>query len=287
MIGYLRLPLSWIAHSDRVGIPLMRVAIAIVFLWIGALKFAPYEADSITPFVANSPFMSFFYQHPAEYKAHLTHEGELKPAERAWQTANNTYGFSDGLGTVEITIGLLTLLGVFSRRWGIVGATLSFLTPFVTLSFLITTPDAWVSALGDAQHGFPYLSGGGRLVLKDVMLLAGGLLIMADSARAFLEARPFASIEQRAQPGLAVSKAPHRENGENAVAHRPDPENAGSAQISRASRSRSASRSASTRSTSAQSNGMRMTASGQPNWLRNCSAFGGSPNSTAPAAAPS
>jgi len=129
MIGYLRLPLSWIAHSDRVGIPLMRVAIAIVFLWIGALKFAPYEADSITPFVANSPFMSFFYEHPTEYKAHLTHEGELKPAERAWQTANNTCGFSDGLGTVEIAIGLLTLLGVFSRRWGIVGATLSSLPP--------------------------------------------------------------------------------------------------------------------------------------------------------------
>jgi hypothetical protein len=28
MIGYLRLPLSWIAHSDRVGIPLMRVEAA-------------------------------------------------------------------------------------------------------------------------------------------------------------------------------------------------------------------------------------------------------------------
>jgi hypothetical protein len=93
------------------------------------------------------------------------------------------------------SIGLLTLLGVFSRRWGIVGATLSFLTAFVTLSFLITTPDAWVSALGDAQHGFPYLSGGGRLVLKDIMLLAGGLLIMADSARAFLEARPYAKLQ--------------------------------------------------------------------------------------------
>ena len=77
------------------------------------------------------------------------------------------------------------------------GATLSFLTPFVTLSFLITTPDAWVSALGDAQHGFPYLSGAGRLVLKDVMLLAGGLLIMADSARAFLEARPYWWTAQR------------------------------------------------------------------------------------------
>jgi uncharacterized membrane protein YkgB len=131
----------------------------------------------------------------------------LKPAERAWQTANNTYGFSDGLGTLEITIGLLTLLGVFSRRWGIVGATLSFLTPFVTLSFLITTPDAWVSALGDAQHGFPYLSGGGRLVLKDIMLLAGGLLIMADSARAFLEARPYAKRQATSASKTSIAPA--------------------------------------------------------------------------------
>ena len=104
MIGYFRLPLTLIAHSGRVGIHLMRVAIAIVFLWIGALKFVPYEADSITPFVANSPFMSFFYEHPDEYKAHLTHEGELKPAERAWQAANNTYGFSKRLGTLELLV---------------------------------------------------------------------------------------------------------------------------------------------------------------------------------------
>jgi reactive chlorine resistance protein C len=103
MVSYLRLPLEWIANYDKVGMQLMRVAIAIVFLWIGALKFVPYEADSITPFVANSPFMSFFYEHPDEYRAHLTHEGELKPAERAWQTENNTYEFSKKLGSVEIT----------------------------------------------------------------------------------------------------------------------------------------------------------------------------------------
>src|SRR3981081_4320824 len=124
MHNQIRKFLQPLARSDRFGAHLMRIAIAIVFLWIGALKFAPYEADSITPFVANSPLMSFFYEHPTEYKAHLTREGELKPAERAWQTANNTYGFSDGLGTVEITIGLLTLLGVFSRRCGVVGAKL-------------------------------------------------------------------------------------------------------------------------------------------------------------------
>src|ERR1700754_322563 len=107
MIGYLRFPLEWIANSDKAGMQLMRVAIAIVFIWIGALKFAPYEADSITPFVANNPVMSFFYEHPEQYRAHLTREGELNAAERAWQTENNTYSFSNALGAVEIAIGLL------------------------------------------------------------------------------------------------------------------------------------------------------------------------------------
>jgi hypothetical protein len=53
-------------------------------------------------------------------------------------------------------------------------------------TFLVTTPEAWVPALGDAQHGFPYLSGGGRLVVKDVALMAGAWLVLADSARAVL-----------------------------------------------------------------------------------------------------
>lgn len=181
--------LQQLGKLDRLGIPLMRVAIAIVFLWIGALKFVPYEADSITPFVANSPVMSFFYEHPQDYKAHLTHEGELNADKRAWQTANNTYGFSTGLGVVEILIGLLVLSNPLSRRSGLLGGALAFATPLVTLSFLVTTPEAWVAALGDGQHGFPYLSGAGRLVLKDVLMLAGALPVMADSARQLLTER--------------------------------------------------------------------------------------------------
>jgi reactive chlorine resistance protein C len=176
--------LARIGATDRVSINLMRVAIAIIFLWIGGLKFVPYEADSITPFVANNPVMSLFYEHPDQYKQHLTHEGELVPAQRDWQTANNTYGFSRGLGTVELTIGVMVLLNPLSISLGLLGGLLAFLTPFVTLSFLVTTPEAWVSNLGDAEYGFPYLSGGGRLVIKDVTLLVGGLIVMADSARA-------------------------------------------------------------------------------------------------------
>ncbi|GGF85634.1 membrane protein [Azorhizobium oxalatiphilum] len=167
----------------------MKIAIAIIFLWIGALKFIPYEADSITPFVANSPFMSFFYNDPKDYGAHLTHEGELNPVKREWQVGNNTYGFSRGLGTLELIIGAMTLAGLWNRKVGLIGAFLAFGTPFITLSFLITTPEAWVPALGDAEHGFPYLSGAGRLVVKDVALLAGAWLVLADTARALLAER--------------------------------------------------------------------------------------------------
>ncbi|MGN8097779.1 DUF417 family protein, partial [Methylobacterium radiotolerans] len=163
----------------------------------------PYEADSITPFVANSPVMAFFYAHPDQYAQHLTHEGELNLAARAWQTANHTYAFSRGLGTVELLIGLLVLAGLVSRRLGLAGAVLAFLTPVVTLSFLVTTPEAWVAALGDAQHGFPYLSGAGRLVLKDVTLMAGAWLVLADSARAVLR-EASAPAARAPEPALAA-----------------------------------------------------------------------------------
>src|SRR6202171_6494606 len=99
MLGMIATPVS-----QRIGVASLRISIAIVFLWIGALKFVPFEADSITPFVANSPVMSFFYKHPEDYKVHLTREGELQAAEGAWETAHNTYAFSYGLGTVELTI---------------------------------------------------------------------------------------------------------------------------------------------------------------------------------------
>jgi uncharacterized protein DUF417 len=31
------------------------------------------------------------------------------------------------------------------------------------------------------QHGFPYLSGAGRLVIKDTVILAGALLVIVDT----------------------------------------------------------------------------------------------------------
>ncbi|MEX5647679.1 DUF417 family protein, partial [Escherichia coli] len=89
----------------------------------------------------------------------------------------------------SVIIALLVLANPVNRWLGLLGGLMAFTTPLVTLSFLITTPEAWVPALGDAHHGFPYLSGAGRLVLKDTLMLAGAVMIMADSAREILKQR--------------------------------------------------------------------------------------------------
>lgn len=181
--------LEIIASLSGLGVHLIRVAIFIIFIWIGGLKFWNYEAEGIVPFVANSPFMSFFYSKQApEYKEYKLKEGEFDPAKHEWHKANNTYVFSKGLGILIMSFGILTLLGIFWPKVGFVGTGLVILMTIGTLSFLVTTPEVWVPDLGSGEHGFPLLSGAGRLVIKDVCILAGGVVVLADCARRILNA---------------------------------------------------------------------------------------------------
>ena len=177
------------AKLDRVAMGMLRTALVIVLVWIGGLKFVNYEADSIVPLVANSPLMSFLYHQPAEYRSHMNKEGELNPQHRAWHGENGTYTFSHGLGIVIVLIGLLIALYPIKPELSALGSFLLILMSCTTLSFLITTPEAWVPALGDAQHGFPYLSGAGRLIVKDCIMLAAAVVTMADSAKSVLSRR--------------------------------------------------------------------------------------------------
>ena len=180
--------LSFAANLKNVGLKLIRLAILIVFVWIGALKFTHYEADGIVPFVANSPFMSFFYAKEApEYKEYKNKEGEFVQKNRAWHESNRTYVFSRGLGVLIMSIGILVFLGIFSSKAGIVGDTLAIIMTIGTLSFLITTPECWVPDLGSGEHGFPLLSGAGRLVIKDTVILAGAITLLSDSAGRLLK----------------------------------------------------------------------------------------------------
>ena len=176
------------ARLEPLFINLIRLSIFIVMAWIGGLKFVHYEADGIVPFVANSPVMSFVYSHPApEYRTHLIKEGEYNAENFKWQVENRTYLFSDILGTTIVGIGILMLLGIVSARIGFLGAALTVGMSVVTLSFLVTTPEAWVPNLGAGISGFPYLAGPGRLVVKDLIMIAGALVCLSNSAKALIE----------------------------------------------------------------------------------------------------
>ncbi|WP_177766732.1 DUF417 family protein [Flavobacterium sp. I3-2] len=190
--------LQILANTQSIFFNTLRVAIFIVMAWIGGLKAFPYEADGIVPFVSNSPVMSFFYKksnvyvnnesqkNMKEYTLYKNPEGKVVQQNIDWHKQNGTYAFSYILGTVILSIGLLVLLGIWFPKIGLWGGLLTFCMSLVTLSFLITTPEVYVPNLGGdfstPHFGFPYLSGAGRLVLKDVIMLAGGLLIASDSA---------------------------------------------------------------------------------------------------------
>lgn len=142
------------------------------------------------PFVANSPFMSFFYNEKApEYRDYKLKEGEYDAEKHAWHEQNNTYGFSHGLGLLIMGIGILTFLGFFSARIGLAGEVLAVIMTLGTLSFLVTTPEVWVPDLGSGEFGFPLLSGAGRLVIKDTAILAGAVVLLSDTARKLLARR--------------------------------------------------------------------------------------------------
>ena len=191
------------SRADRVGMTVTRIGLVVVLLWIGGQKVTRFEADGIVPFVANSPFMSFFYAHPApEYKQHMNREGEVVPANRAWHESNHTYLFAYGLGAVIVAYGLMIASHPWLPRLAAVGSFLVFVMSFVTLSFLVTTPECWVPDLGGPEHGFPLLAAPGRLVVKDAIMMGAALVTMADSAHAYLRKRTAAG----AAPSKAAAK---------------------------------------------------------------------------------
>lgn len=192
-----------LASKQSCGFNFMRIAIFVVMAWIGGLKAFQYEADGIVPFVINSPFMKFFYHNTSkevanekgqmipEYNLYKNREGQMVAKNIQWHKENGTYVFSYGLGTVIVSIGLLVLLGIWFPKIGLWGGILTFGMSIVTLSFLITTPEVYVPNLGGdlptPNYGFPYLSGAGRLVLKDIIMMAGGLIIASDCANRILK----------------------------------------------------------------------------------------------------
>jgi uncharacterized membrane protein YkgB len=140
---------------DTVASVLSRYGLVIVIGWIGALKFADYEAHQIQPLVANSPFMGWIYG--------------VFPA----------YTFSALLGVFEIAAAFLLAIKPVAPRLSIAGSLMAILLFLFTISFLFTTPGVGEPAGG----GFPAISLSGEFLLKDIPLLGLSLWTLADALR--------------------------------------------------------------------------------------------------------
>ena len=129
--------------------------LALVFAWIGAMKFTAYEANAIQGLVASSPLLSWLY-------------GIL-----------DVRGVANLIGTIEIATALLLVARPYSALAGVIGGLLVAGTTAVTLTFILTAP-GWEASLG----GFPALSVvPGQFLLKDVILLGAGLAIAGDALK--------------------------------------------------------------------------------------------------------
>lgn len=140
---------------ERTGSTILRYGLSLILVWIGALKFASYEATAIQGLIANSPLLSWLYD------------------------LANVHTVAAAIGSAEIALGCLIAVRALAPRAsaaGSLGAVLMFLT---TLSFMLTTPGVW-----QPDHGFPFLSGSGQFLVKDLLLLGAAAWTAGDSLRA-------------------------------------------------------------------------------------------------------
>ena len=133
----------------------MRCGLATTFLWVGALKFKDYEVENAEPLVTASPLTSRLHEKLGAQKlARL-------------------------IGVTQITLGSLIAAKPFAPQASAVGSFGAAGMMLGTLSFLVTTPEAWQEG-----KGMPQLSMLGEALLKDSVLLGASLLTGADSLRA-------------------------------------------------------------------------------------------------------
>jgi reactive chlorine resistance protein C len=141
---------------DAIAAVLGRYGLVVVIGWIGALKFANFEAYQIQPPVANSPFMGWLY--------------DFLPV----------YTFSALLGVVELAAAVLLAIKPLAPKLSIIGSLLAIVLFISTVSFLFTTPGVGEPAGG----GFPAISLTGEFLLKDIPLLGLSFWTLADAIRA-------------------------------------------------------------------------------------------------------
>ncbi|MFC3499784.1 YkgB family protein [Micromonospora krabiensis] len=138
-----------------VGFSVLRYALATNILWIGALKFKPYEVENDEPLVSSSPLFSRLH------------------AKLGKQRLNRL------IGVTEIGVGSLIAAKPLAPRASAIGSFGAIGMFLTTLSFLATTPEA-----RQQGEGILSLSQLGQFLLKDAVLLGAAVLTAGESLRA-------------------------------------------------------------------------------------------------------
>ena len=138
-----------------IGSSVLRGGLATTLLWIGALKFTDYEVQNAEVLVTASPLTSRLRQKLGARKL-----GRL-------------------VGVMQLTLGSLIAAKPVAPRASAAGSLGAAGLMVSTLSFLVTTPEAWQEG-----KGVPRLSMLGEALLKDTVLLGAAILTAAESLRA-------------------------------------------------------------------------------------------------------
>ena len=131
---------------------ILHYGLAIVYIWLGIMKFKNTEADSLKELLSNSAIYSWMLKY-------ITH-----------------YAFAMLIAWVQIFIGLLILAKPISKRLSFWGGALASVLLIMSISTLFVSDFVW-----QAPYGFPELSRLGQSILKDTVLLGAALWCVSDS----------------------------------------------------------------------------------------------------------
>jgi uncharacterized membrane protein YkgB len=157
---------------------LLRAAMVIIFAFFGYTKWHQYAAQTMIPFISNSPFIFWLYP------------------------AFGLRGAARFLGATEWTILALLYAGFWDKRFGLLGAIGSAVTFFTTLTIIPFIPNGW-----DPAAGFPAMAGLVPFLMKDLVLLAVSVyLLKQDLIRISLASR-YAATESGRQRAAGMVAA--------------------------------------------------------------------------------
>lgn len=150
-----------IVRSD-LDLHFVRATMIVVFYAFSCQKWFDYEAQALVPFISHGPLIFWLYP------------------------AFGIRGAAFFLGSAELVIGTLMLLGFWNRKLAILGSLGSCGTYVATVTIIPFFPEPWAAPAG----GFPAATLPFLFLMKDVVLLSASVyLLKQDILRANSAAR--------------------------------------------------------------------------------------------------